>query len=602
MSDLRRFRFFTAMFELAVLLLLTVSAFSAADGPSNPVFGGTADRDWQGDRVFLGSYEQDGDETNGPEPVLWRVLRAEEGRLLLLSEYGLETRPFHSKPEAVTWETADLRGWLNTDFLDQAFADRGNWKQSFVLEHATEASSNRFYGTDGGNATRDRVFLLAWEDLYNESYGFPEGFTASSRASGEQERYAEVSPAALCYPTLHAAKQDALITRSHNTRKTPNKGEKVDGFGTVYWILRTPGATQEYITYVSRWGRTTIRFLSPVDHTESVIRPAVEIDCSLLSFSSLKEGLFCADVDEAYSQACIAALDYRAEIQERLSNQPEREVAPLSPTNRRTVNDLTNPIPGGNSDGQWEGDRVYFGSYQDQPVLWRVLRSDDTSLLLLSEYGLEKRAFDQKKGTTCWADSSVRRYLNEKLLSRLFSPSEAAAIQLTSVRNEANPRYGTQCGPDTEDRMFLLSYEECASVAFGFSGEEGDLSVPRPIQSNTRICLRFGSSPSRESAVFGKKDDQGNQIWHPSKTVRWLLRTSGFTDGYICDVDTHGDAFHHELSSISKKLWLRPAITVSKSALILECKDDDFPTLIPLAEGQETEMPSAAEGRPETLH
>ena len=63
-------------FWLILIILMAVSAAGFAEGtaPSNPLYGGTSDRDWSGDRVFLGSYEQDADESNGPEPILWRFL------------------------------------------------------------------------------------------------------------------------------------------------------------------------------------------------------------------------------------------------------------------------------------------------------------------------------------------------------------------------------------------------------------------------------------------------------------------------------------------------------------------------------------------------
>ena len=38
------------------------------------------------------------------------------GRMLLLSEYGLDVRPFHPRFEDVSWETSEVRSWMNTDF------------------------------------------------------------------------------------------------------------------------------------------------------------------------------------------------------------------------------------------------------------------------------------------------------------------------------------------------------------------------------------------------------------------------------------------------------------------------------------------------------
>lgn len=39
------------------------------------------------------------------------------------------------------------------------------------------------------------------------------------------------------------------------------------------------------------------------------------------------------------------------------------------------------------------GEHVMYGSYQGEPVEWRVLDKKDGEILLLSEYGLECAAF-----------------------------------------------------------------------------------------------------------------------------------------------------------------------------------------------------------------
>ena len=45
-----------------------------------------------GDYVKFGSYEQDNDESNGKEPIEWRVLDSKDGRKLLISRYALDSQ------------------------------------------------------------------------------------------------------------------------------------------------------------------------------------------------------------------------------------------------------------------------------------------------------------------------------------------------------------------------------------------------------------------------------------------------------------------------------------------------------------------------------
>ena len=76
----------------------------------------------KGDTVSFGSYEQDGNTSNGPEPIQWIVLDKIDGQLLLLSADVLEARQYHHVPfEEVTWENSDLRAWMNGDFYEGTF-------------------------------------------------------------------------------------------------------------------------------------------------------------------------------------------------------------------------------------------------------------------------------------------------------------------------------------------------------------------------------------------------------------------------------------------------------------------------------------------------
>lgn len=59
--------------------------------------------------------------------------------------------------EAFSWETSNLRTWLNQKFYQNCFSayERENIAQTEVV-----AEPNSVYGTDGGNAVSDAVFLL----------------------------------------------------------------------------------------------------------------------------------------------------------------------------------------------------------------------------------------------------------------------------------------------------------------------------------------------------------------------------------------------------------------------------------------------------------
>ena len=74
-----------------------------------------------GDMIEFGSYEQDNNEANGTEPIEWRVLDVSDGNPLLISVYGLDTKPYNDSYRWVTWKESTIRQWLNGEFFRTAF-------------------------------------------------------------------------------------------------------------------------------------------------------------------------------------------------------------------------------------------------------------------------------------------------------------------------------------------------------------------------------------------------------------------------------------------------------------------------------------------------
>lgn len=75
-----------------------------------------------GDVVEFGSYEQDGNASNGKEPIEWRVLAVEDNRAFVVSDKALEARAYNEDREVGNnFGTSDLWGWLNDDFVNTAF-------------------------------------------------------------------------------------------------------------------------------------------------------------------------------------------------------------------------------------------------------------------------------------------------------------------------------------------------------------------------------------------------------------------------------------------------------------------------------------------------
>lgn len=95
--------------------------------------------------------------------VEWLVLDKKDDKALLISKYCLDAKEYdkNEKNESVTWETSTLRKWLNSGFIDKAFTDD---EKVLICDTHLQNPDNPEYGTDGGNDTTDKVFLLSIDE------------------------------------------------------------------------------------------------------------------------------------------------------------------------------------------------------------------------------------------------------------------------------------------------------------------------------------------------------------------------------------------------------------------------------------------------------
>ncbi len=111
------------------------------------------------------------------DPIKWRVLSFDQdtGEALLLSDCNIGYGAYQPEDIVVSWENSDIRKRLNSadpesgSFLRTAF--------SFAEKSAIIESD-----TDG---CKDKVFLLSFEDMCNEDYGFTDQDLCNQNTNGE---------------------------------------------------------------------------------------------------------------------------------------------------------------------------------------------------------------------------------------------------------------------------------------------------------------------------------------------------------------------------------------------------------------------------------
>ena len=223
--------------------------------------------------------------------------------------------------------------------------------------------------------------------------------------------------------------------------------------------------------------------------------------------------------------------------------------------------------------------------FRYDPIRWRVIGLEDGKAFLMADRLLDCQPYHTEAGPVFWERSTVRSWLNglsgadnaagidyrgTGFLDRAFSDTERRAILLSRVENKPNARYGTDCGSDTEDYIFLLSNEEVfgsdTAARNGFYPQNGKDDPAKRFRSTMYAKCR-GAWWSSVDAY------RGNSFW--------FMRTNGYTQEsvtYICDfgyIYQRGTISTCEDAGLLVAMWIdldqaqyEPAGTVSSKAVL----------------------------------
>ena len=147
-------------------MLLSNSTEAKAASLSNPKVSNDVST-W--DCVWFGNYYQSDDTGKTKDPIKWRVLSANGDDAFLVADQNLDAKPYNESRTDLTWETCTLRSWLNDNFIKTAFTVA---EQNAILATEVITEDNPDYGTDGGNNTQDKIYLLSLGEVRNTAYGF----------------------------------------------------------------------------------------------------------------------------------------------------------------------------------------------------------------------------------------------------------------------------------------------------------------------------------------------------------------------------------------------------------------------------------------------
>lgn len=196
------------------------------------------------------------------------------------------------------------------------------------------------------------------------------------------------------------------------------------------------------------------------------------------------------------------------------------------------------------------GRKISFGAYEQdndigngkENIEWVILSKEKNRVLLISDKALDCKQFNSGFANITWDNCSLRTWLNDDFLKEAFNAKEQAKILTVKVSADANPRFDTDPGKETKDKVFLLSIKEAKKY---FSNDNERACIP------TAYAKEHGAYTS---AVFMKND---------TNTCGWWLRSPGNEQCNAATVLSDGSIALYSNRVYEDNVSVRPAIWIS---------------------------------------
>ncbi len=560
-KKMKRKKLTALVLSLALAVTGTMTGFSAnnakaADyGLSNPRVDSEGNVTW--DCAYFGSYNQTAQWEK--EPIRWRVLSVDENNnAFIVADKILDSKRYNETLYYGKWEKSTIRSWLNgygadanecnidysTDnFIDEAFTEE---EQEAINVSTVINNDNPTYGTEGGNDTEDKIYLLSLEEVSNVAYGFDSTFDDRSE-------------------TREVKNTDYAKVNNANTNSSSSYA------GNGYWCLRSPGKSFQHVCRVSYSGTGDNFGGNPYIYYHG-IRPALHINLSSSSVWT-DAGVTDSEGNDGASEDNI----------------------------------INNPVV---ENGVTKWDCIYFGSYNQtvkewnkEPIKWRVLSVDGNDAFFVADKNLDCKSYNETLDDVTWETCTLRSWLNgygadsngngvdyatDNFIDEAFTEEEQAAINTTTVINNDNPSYGTDGGNNTEDKVYLLSIEEATDAEYGFDSEFDVTSKTREVKNTdyAKINGVLGGCSIYDECGYWWLRSPGRHLMNASHLTEsgW-----GFYSQYV-DGDNYGirPVLHIDMSS---SVWENAGTVTS---VMTNYGEQYTPSPIPIPTSNPTVSPSAS--------
>ena len=362
--------------------------------------------------VFVGALIEFGKYPTGSKkqfrPILWYVLEIRDNRALIVTDQCVDCRPFNNLLKNANWAESNLRQWVNTVFIDRAFAES---EKGQILN--TRVAFEHFVGSSKTTSVcLDKMFMLGTEEA----------------------------------ETLFANWEDRATSA---TDFAVERGAVQSDEGTFWW-LRDAARICDSVCYVDDKGFVHSHDGRLDDATNIAVRPACWIELKRKAWDK--------------SELEASRIRKRKEAEDKATREKVRaqeEAARADAKRQKYYDDRKEAEAAARAQGAKPidanlriGDTVEFGKYPEEGVTslsWDVLDIDDGRSLLIASKAVDMRVFSVLTSTSDWEESGLRKWLNDDFLYAAFSDVERSVIAVVRT-GEHNSEI---C-----DKVFCLSQDE----------------------------------------------------------------------------------------------------------------------------------------------
>ncbi|MDE5801313.1 MAG: Ltp family lipoprotein [Lachnospiraceae bacterium] len=213
------------------------------------------------------------------------------------------------------------------------------------------------------------------------------------------------------------------------------------------------------------------------------------------------------------------------------------------------------------------GDIIEFGNYEQdnnksngsEAIEWYVIDIENDHAILMSVYALDCKSYNDTDESVTWETCSLRTWLNDDFYNEAFNADEKCIVRLTALDNNSNPDSGISGGNSTQDRVFILSYDE---AVYYFNA---DINASKSNPYDYHIAC----APTAYAEQQGAKKYENGRFFVASNntTCMYWFRTVGGSqnravDMYIGFISVVGSEVNYGNHGI------RPCVTVNLNGVI----------------------------------